>query len=117
MCPDSVRPSEGIPQAVAADDLLQRLAHLLTSEGVDEWVDNGVAHDQDEVHVEVRHETHAVQVPGAGNHEDEVEEEGCPADDEDPQQDGERDGRLHVSPLVDGVISGKSGNALDVRAS
>lgn len=46
-----------------------------------------------------------------------MEEEGCPAHYEDPQQDGERDGGLHVSPLVDGVVSGQGGNALDVRAS
>lgn len=104
------------PEAVAADDLLEGLPHLLTPEGVDEGVDHRVAHDEDEIHVEVGHEAHAVQVPRAGNHQDEVQEEGSPADDEDPQQDGQRDGPLHAGPLVDGVVAGQSGDALDVRA-
>lgn len=104
------------PQAVATDDLLESLPHLLTPEGVDEGVDHRVAHDEDEIHVEVRHEAHAVEVPGARNHQDEVEEEGSPADDEDPQQDGQRDGSLHAGSLVDGVVAGEGGDALHVRA-
>ena len=62
------------------------------------------------------HEAHAVQVTGAGDHEDEVQEERRPAHDEDAQQDGERDGSLHAGPLVDGVVSRQGGDALDVRA-
>lgn len=76
------------PQAVTTDDLLESLPHLLTPEGVDERVDHRVAHDEDEIHVEVGHEAHAVEVAGARDHQDEVEEEGSPADDEDAQQDG-----------------------------
>lgn len=104
-----------ISQTVAKDDLLKSLPHLLTPKGIDQRVDHRVAHDEDEVHVEVRHEAHAVEVPWAGDHEDEVQEEGSPADDEDPQQDGQGDGPLHASALVDGVASGQGGDALDVR--
>ncbi|KAG7223520.1 hypothetical protein INR49_015460 [Caranx melampygus] len=68
---------------------------LLCSNCVDERVDHRVAHDEDE---------------------DQVEEEGSPADDEDPQQDGERDGALHARSLVNGVVAGQGGDALDVRA-
>lgn len=106
----------GVSQAVTADDLLKSLPHLLTPEGIDERVDHRVAHDEDQVHVEVGHEAHAVEVPRTGDHQDEVQEEGSPADDEDPQQDGERDGPLHAGPLVDGVVTGEGGDALDVRA-
>lgn len=63
---------EDVPQAVAADDLLERLAHLLAAKCVDEGVDDGVAHDEYDIHVEVRHEAHAVDVPRARDHEDEV---------------------------------------------
>ncbi len=45
--------SKDVPQAVAADDFLQRFPHLLTPESVNERVDDRVAHDEDEVHVEV----------------------------------------------------------------
>ena len=62
------------------------------------------------------HEAHAVDVPRAGDHQDQVEEEGRPADDEDPQQDGERDGPLHAGLLVDRVVAGQGGDAFDVRA-
>lgn len=107
----------GVSQAAAADDLLERLPHLLTPKGIDERVDHRVAHDEDEVHVEVGHEAHAVEVPWAGDHQNQVEEERGPADNEDAQQDGEGDGPLHAGPLVDGVVAGQSGDALDVRAS
>lgn len=66
-------------QAVPAEDLLEGLPHLLAAECVDEWVDDRVTHDEDEVHVEVRHEAGTVGIPGAGDNEDEVEEEGSPA--------------------------------------
>ncbi len=60
--------SKDVPQAVAADDFLQRFPHLLTPESINERVDDRVAHDEDEVHVEVRHEAHAVEVSGTGDH-------------------------------------------------
>ncbi len=61
------------------------------------------------------HEAHTVEVPRTGDHQDQVEEEGSPADDEDPQQDGQRDGPLHAGPLVDGVVAGQGGDAFDMR--
>ena len=66
--------------------------------------------------MEMRHEADAVDVAWAGDHEDEVQEEGRPAHHKDAQQDGERDGTLHARPLVDGVVAGQRGDALDVRA-
>lgn len=106
--------SANAPQAVTTDDLLESLPHFLTPEGVDEWIDHRVAHDEDEIHVEVGHEAHAVEVAGARNHQDEVEEEGSPADDEDPQQDGQRNGPLHAGSLVNGVVTGEGGDTLHV---
>ena len=61
------------------------------------------------------HEAHAVEVPRTGDHQDQVEKEGSPADDEDPKENGQRDGPLHAGPLVDGVVAGQSGDALDMR--
>lgn len=95
----------GISQTITADDLFKSLPHLLAPEGVDERVDHRVAHDQDEVHVEVGHEAYAVEVTRTGDHEDEVEEEGSPADDEYTEEDGQRDGSLHAGALVDGVVA------------
>lgn len=63
----------------------------------------------------MRHEAHAVQVSGAGDHKDEVEKEWSPADDEDPEKDGQCDGRLHAGSLVDGVVAGQGGDAFDMR--
>lgn len=53
----------------------------------------------------MRHEAHAVEVSGTGDHEDEVEKERSPADDEDTQKDGQGDSRLHAGSLVDGVVA------------
>lgn len=77
-----------VPQAVAADNFLEGFPHLLASKSVNQRVNDGVAHDEDEVHVEMRHEARAVEVPGTGDHEDEVEKEWSPADDEDTQENG-----------------------------
>lgn len=100
----------------ATENLLEGLPHLLAAEGVDDGVDDGVAHDEDEVHVEMGHEAGAVGVPGAGDHEDEVQEEGCPAHHEHPEQDGEGDGALHVGPLLDGRVARQGRDALHVQA-
>lgn len=94
-----------VGQAVAVEDLLEGFPHLLAAKGVNDGVYDRVAHDEDEVHVEVGHEAGAVGVPGAGNHEDEVEEEGSPAHHEYPQQNGQSNGSLHVGPLLDGCVA------------
>ena len=100
----------------AAENLFEGLPHLLAAERVDDGVDDGVAHDEDEVHVEVGHEAGAVGVPGAGDHEDEVEEEGRPAHHEHPEEDGEGDGALHVGPLVDGRVAWQRRDPFHVQA-
>lgn len=99
----------------AAEDLLEGFPHLLAPESVDDGVDDGVAHDENEVHVEVRHEAGAVRVPGAGDHEDEVEEERRPAHHKHPEEDGEGDGALHVRPLVDGRVARQRRDPLHVQ--
>lgn len=63
------------------------------------------------------HEAHAVEIPWARDHQDEVEKEGSPADDKDPQKDGQCDSPLHAGALMDGVVAGQGSNALHVRAS
>lgn len=99
----------------AAENLFEGFSHLLAAKGVDDGVDDGVAHDEDEVHVEVGHEAGAVGVPGAGDHEDEVEEEGRPAHHEHPEEDGEGDGALHVGPLMDGRVARQRRDPLHVQ--
>ncbi len=105
----------GISQTITTDDLLKSLSHLLAPEGIDQWVNHRVAHDEDEVHVEVGHEAHAVEVPRTGDHQYQVEEERSPAHYEDPQQDGQCDGPLHAGALVDGVVARQGGDAFDMR--
>lgn len=61
------------------------------------------------------HEAHTVQVAWTGDHQDQMEEEGCPADNEDSQEDSECNGPFHAGPLVDGVVTRKSSNPLDMR--
>lgn len=101
----------------AAENLLECFSHLLAPKGVDEGVDDGVAHDEDEVHVEVGHKAGAVGVPGAGDHEDEVEEKGGPAHHKHPKEDGEGDGAFHVGPLLDGRVARQCRDALHMQAS
>lgn len=100
----------------ATHDFLESLPHLQAPEGVNERVDDGVAHDQHQVGVEVRSVADAVGVHGAGDDEDEVEEERRPADDEDPQEDGDGDGALHAGALRGHALDGQRGDALDVQA-
>ncbi|KAJ1201142.1 hypothetical protein NDU88_004957 [Pleurodeles waltl] len=91
------------------------ISYFLAAERINQWVDDRIAHDEDEVHVKVRHEAHTVRVLGAGDVENEVEKEGRPAHHEHPQQDGQRDGALHVGALADGAPAGQDGNALHVQ--
>lgn len=49
-------------EALKTNNLLKGLPHLLAAEGVYQRVNHRVAHDEDEVHVEVRHEARAVEV-------------------------------------------------------
>lgn len=44
-----------------------------------------------------------------------MQEERCPADHEDPNQDGQGDGTLHVGPLLDGARTREDGNPLNVQ--
>lgn len=105
-----------ISQVKTAEYLLKSFPHFLTPEGIDQWINDRIAHDKNQVHVKVGHEAHAVDLPWTGYHQDEMEEEGSPAEDEDPQQNGQCDGALHACPLTDGVATGESSNALDMRA-
>lgn len=50
----------------AAEDLLEGVAQLQAPEGVDERVDDGVTHDEDQVGIEVGSVADAVGVGGAG---------------------------------------------------
>lgn len=63
----------------------------------------------------MRHEAHAVGVLGAGDVEYQVQEEGGPADDEDPDQDGQRDRPLHVGALADGAGAWQDRDPLNVE--
>ena len=100
-----------------AEDLLEGVAQLQAPEGIDERVDDRVTHDEDQVGIEVGSVADTVGVGGAGYYEDKMEEEGGPAEDEDPQQDGDGDCPLHAGVLLRGrSISGwQRGDALDVQ--
>lgn len=100
----------------ATHDFFESLPHLQAPEGVNERVDDGVAHDQHQVGVEVRGVADAVGVHGAGDDEDKVEEERRPADDENPQEDGDGDSPLHAGALGGHALDGQRRDALDVQA-
>lgn len=91
-------------QVVAADDLLEGLPHLLAPQCIDQRINHRVAHNENQVHVEVGHETDAVQVLWAGDHKDEVEKEWHPTYNEDSQKDGKSEGSFQAGPLLDGGI-------------
>lgn len=89
----------------AAENLFEGFSHLLAAKSIDDGVNDRVAHDEDEVHVEMGHEAGAVGVPGAADHKDEVEEKGRPAYHKYPKENGEGDGPLHVGTLLDGSVA------------
>ena len=117
-CPRLVpaRQAAEAPQGGATDDLFEGFPELLAAEGVDQRVDDGVAHDEDEVHVEVGHEADAVRALGAGDVEYQVQEEGRPADHEDPQQYGQRDRALHAGALAHGARAWQDRDPLRVES-
>lgn len=100
----------------AAANLLEGLPHLLAPEGINERVYNRVAHNEDQIHVEVGHETDAIRVPRAGDHEDEVQKKGSPAHHEYTQQDSDGDGPFHICRLPDRDVAREGSNALHVQS-
>lgn len=61
------------------DQLLQGFTQLLAPVGIDKWVDERVADDENEEKVKVSKEAVAEGTGGAGEDEDEVEKERAPA--------------------------------------
>lgn len=104
-------------QATAAYNLLECFPELLTPECIDKWIDDGIAHDEDEVEVKVGHEAHTVRVVGAGNVENQVQEKRSPAHNKNSDQDGESDGPFHVGPLANRASSWKNCNLFDMHPS
>lgn len=51
-----------LSQATAAHNLLEGFPQLLTPECINQRVNNGIAHDEDEVQVEMGHEANAVRI-------------------------------------------------------
>lgn len=104
-------------QATAAYNLLECFPELLTPECIDKWINDGIAHDEDEVEVKVGHETNTVRVVGAGNVENQVQEKRSPAHNKNSDQDGESDGPFHVGPLANRASSWKNSNLFDMHPS
>lgn len=102
-------------QATAAYNLLERFPELLTPECIDKGIDDGIAHDEDEVEIKVGHEAYTVRVVGAGDIENQVEEKRSPAHNKDSNQNGEGDGPFHVGPLADRASPRKNSNLFDVH--
>lgn len=88
----------------------------MAPECINERVDDGITHDQNEIQVKVRHEAHTVWILGTRDVEYQVEEEWGPADDEDPNEYGQGNGTLHVGPLADGAGAREDGDSLDVQS-
>lgn len=99
----------------AHDQLLQGFTQLLAPVGVDERVDERVTDDEDEEKVKVSEETVAEGAGGAGEDEDEVEEEGAPAQNEDPEQDGEGNRPLHARGLAPAFVESHDAPGMHVR--
>ncbi len=59
--------------------------------------------------------TLAVRICGTGEDEDEVEKKRTPADDENPEQDGQSDGSLHASGLPATLMESHDTSGVDVR--
>lgn len=100
--------------ATATSHFLEGLSHLQTPESIYKGINDRVAHDKNQVGVEVRSIAKAVWVVGARNDEDKVEEKGCPADDEDTQQNSNSDSPFHAGALAGDPIHGEGCNALDM---
>jgi len=64
--------------------------------------------------VEIPKEAAAEGLRGAGEHQDEVEEERPPAQDEHPEQDGECDGALHAGALPAALVEGNDAPRVQV---
>ncbi len=59
--------------------------------------------------------TLAVRIFGTGEDEDEVEKKRTPANDENPEQDGQSDGSLHASGLAVTLMESHDTSGVDVR--
>ena len=88
----------------------------MAPQGINQRVNDGIAHDEDEVHIKVRHETHAVWVLGTRDVEYQVQEEGGPADNKDPDQYGQGNRPLHVGALADGAATWQDRDPLNVES-
>lgn len=99
----------------AQDQLLQGLPQLLAPVRINERVDERVADNEDKEEVKVPEEAVAEGAGGTGEDEDEVQEEGSPAQDEDAQQDGEGDSALHAGGLAPALAEGHNAARVHVR--
>lgn len=97
------------------NQLLEGFTQLLAPVGVDERVDERVTDDEDEKKVEISKVTITKGIGGAGKDEDQMEEEGTPAQDENTQEDGERDGSLHARGLASVFVKGHDAPRMHVR--
>ena len=61
------------------------------------------------------HVADAEGVLRAGDDEDEVEEEGCPAADKHPEEDGDGDSALHAGALAHHSMGRQRGDPFDVQ--
>lgn len=83
-----------------AQYLLKGLSHFQTAAGVDEGVNHRVAHNEDQVHGEVRHVAETEWMVRTGHQQNEVEEKRCPAAHKHAEEDGDGYGSLHTAALT-----------------
>nr|KAF6271116.1 hypothetical protein mMyoMyo1_010898 [Myotis myotis] len=89
LCPAPGLSPRAPPSPGALQHLLERLPELWASESIDERVHDGVADDKGQEEVEVPEDAVAGGVLRTEDDEQEVQEEGAPAEEEDAQQGGE----------------------------
>lgn len=78
-------PAGPLPSPRAQQHILECLSQFLAAESIDEGVDDGVAYDEGEEEVEVLEDAAASGVLRAQDDEQEVQEEGAPAEEENAQ--------------------------------
>ena len=69
LCPHliSARQITEATQGIATDDLFEGFPQFLAPECINQGIDDGITHDQDEIQIKVRHEAHTVWILGAGD--------------------------------------------------
>ena len=84
-CLIPAREPAGYSETMATNNLFKSLPHLLAAKGIYQRINHRIAHDEYEVHIEMRHKAGTVKILRARDHQNEMEEERSPAHNENAQ--------------------------------